>query len=350
MLVLLLTLTASADPTVAISRMVQQGNFQAATDRCAKLTDAVRINPELREACASAHMSLLGDDGDATQWGELARQWSGTDVAEMAKERAADMALAALSTSATEAQLLRINKAYPGTVAAQKALRQAAGAALAAVIEADEVLKYRAFREKYPDTPQATQALEKEAAAALADVEKYDTPIAWQRLGSHYPQLAQVAGENERAALGRLVAASVKLSLPCAVPTASGPDDIPPPQCNFLPKDAEIHATWSIPEGYTAKVRLVGWDGTQAITLGGLQAKIGPAPYASQFAEVVTASDGTIDEHGWTLIVPVDLKRPPNQNFQGYAVQIRVQGQEVALLPFVVSDAYQDARRGQRGR
>ena len=141
------------------------------------------------------------------------------------------------------------------------------------------------------------------------------------------------------------VSLNAKLEIPCPTPDASGPDDTPPPQCTALAKDTENKATWTTPEGYKAKARLVGWDGEKSIDLSSLQRKIGPAPYASPYAEITVAAKGQLDEDGWSMVMPVDLKRPPGLDFRGYAVQIRVMGLESTILPVVVSEAWKDARR-----
>jgi len=346
MLLLLLTLTASAgDPVTAIQELVEHSEFRAATQRCNKLDDDLASTPALQEACAMAHMGMLGDEGDAAAWKALAETWTGTSAAETAIERAAELALSELPPDTAPDRLLAMATAYPGTAGAQQATERAAAKALTTAVEAADVLTYRAFREKYAGTPQADEAREKEAEAALADVEQYDTPLAWRQLRSHYPELTAVAEEREIQAVGRAIAETASLSIPCKVPTASGPDDAPPPRCDTIAKETVISATWTTPEGYTAKAGLVGWDGEQSIQLSSLQRRIGPAPYASAYAQIAVAGKGEATEEGWTMTLPVDLKRPPDLEFRGYAVQIRVLGGEAALLPFVVSEAWEDARR-----
>jgi hypothetical protein len=345
MLPLLLVLSASAgDPVPVVQRLIERSDLRAAVQRCNKLSDTLASNPQLRELCASAHMGLLGDEGTSAEWSALARKWSGTDVAEMASERAAELALDALPATTDPDGFLRMAAAHPGSAAAARARTRAADTALATAGETNKVMAYRAFRKKFAGTPQATQALEKEAEAALADVAQYDTPIAWRQLRSHYPQLAEVATQREVAAVGRVIAETAELNIPCEIPTATGPDDVAPPQCETIPKEAEVGATWTNPEGYTARARLVGWDGESAIEMSSLQRQMGPAPYASQYAEITVAARGTSSETGWAMVLPVELKRPPDMGFRGYAVQIRVLGMEAVLLPFVVSEAWTDAR------
>ena len=108
--------------------------------------------------------------------------------------------------------------------------------------------------------------------------------------------------------------------------------------------ESVIRASWTTPEGYHARPKLVGWDGKNAINLAGLQRKIGAAPYASQYAAVVQASKGGMDDTGWRVELPVELRLPPGQGLIGYAIELKVMGQSAKVLPFLVTEEWADAR------
>jgi len=223
----------------------------------------------------------------------------------------------------------------------------AAEAAWAAAEKTDTVKGYRGFRVAHPGSTHDADALEKEAAAALRDVEALDTPLAWRQLRAHYPVHERLSQEREIKAVAKAIGESAELEVPCetADSTADTPDDKKPtPSCGFIPAEALIRATWTTPEEYHARPQLVGWDGEKAVPLTTLQRKIGAAPYASEYAAIVQVRKGGMDETGWRVEIPVDLKLPPGHGLVGYAVQLTVMGQPAAVLPFIITEEWPDMR------
>jgi len=219
-----------------------------------------------------------------------------------------------------------------------------ADAGFEAAKKEDSVGAYRAFRLAHPASAHIEAAIEKEAEAALRDVQKLDTPEAWRALRTHYPVHDLLAQEREIKAVARSVGESAKLDVPCETPEPSEEVKKPKPTCTFMEAEGVIRATWTTPEGYDTRPRLVGWDGKKAVSLASLQRKIGPAPYASQYAAIVQASKGGRDDTGWRVELPVELRLPPGQGLLGYAIELKVMGQTAKVLPFLVTEEWADAR------
>jgi hypothetical protein len=214
----------------------------------------------------------------------------------------------------------------------------------AAATRDGSVKAFRAFRAAHPASTHIEAAIEAEAEAALKDVQDMDTPEAWRALRAHYPVHAQLAQEREIKAVAKLIGEGAELDLPCETPEPTEETKKPKPTCTTIEAEAVIRASWTTPEGYHARPRLVGWDGTKAINLAGLQRKIGAAPYATEYAAIVQASKGGMDETGWRVELPVALKLPPGQGLVGYAVELQVMGQGAKLLPFYVTEEWADTR------
>lgn len=221
-------------------------------------------------------------------------------------------------------------------------------AGFAAAEKAGSVGAYRAFRTAHPSSPQIAAAEEAESEAALKDVEKLDTPEAWRALRAHYPVHAQLAQEREIKAVAKAIGQSAEIDLPCEKPEPTEEVKKPKPTCAFMEAEAVIRASWTTPEGYHARPRLVGWDGKNAVGLAGLQRKIGAAPYASQYAAVVQASKGSVDETGWRVELPVELRLPPGQGLIGYAIELKVMGESARVLPFLITEEWADTRMRSR--
>ena len=216
--------------------------------------------------------------------------------------------------------------------------------AWAAAKKSNSVKAYRAYRAAHPGSAHESEAIDKESAAALKDIEKIDTPEAWRALRQHYPVHDLLAQEREIKAVARDVGASAEMDLPCETPEPTEEVKKPKPTCEFIEAEKLIRATWKTPEGYHARPRLVGWDGKNAVDLTSLLRKIGPAPYASQYAAIARASKGGVDETSWRIELPVDLKLPPGQGLIGYAVELKVMGKTAKLLPFIVTEEWENTR------
>jgi hypothetical protein len=229
---------------------------------------------------------------------------------------------------------------------AQCGMDDAAG--FAAAKKDGSVTAYRAFRTAHPASTHLEAAIEAEAEAALEDVQKLDTPEAWRALRAHYPVHALLAQEREIKAVAKAIGETAEIDLPCETPEPTEEVKKPKPTCTFMEAESVIRASWTTPEGYHARPRLVGWDGKNAVSLSGLQRKIGAAPYASQYAAIVQASKGGMDETGWRVELPVELRLPPGQGLIGYAVELKVMGQTAKVLPFFVTEEWADTRMRTR--
>lgn len=214
----------------------------------------------------------------------------------------------------------------------------------AAAKKDDTVKAYRAFRTAHTSSSHIPEAEEAEGEAALKDVQKLDTPEAWRALRAHYPVHAQLAQEREIKAVASAIGDSADLDIPCETPEPTEEVKKPKPSCTFMDMEAVIRASWKTPEGYHARPRLVGWDGKAGVSLASLQRKIGAAPYASEYAAIVQASKGSMDETGWKVELPVELRLPPGQGLVGYAVELTVMGQTAKLLPFYITEEWTNTR------
>lgn len=254
----------------------------------------------------------------------------------------ATLLLIAAAFAQAEVDCTTLNESSHPLLVSQCAMDEDAG--LAAAEEAASVSAYRAFRAAHPGSKHTAAAVEAEGNLALKDVEAIDTPEAWSQLRKFYPVHRQLSTEREAKAVAELVGDSAEMKLPCERPEPTEEIKKPKPSCGFLEAESVIRASWTTPEGYHARAQLVGWDGAKAINLKTLQAKIGAAPYASEYAIVVQASKGSTDDTGWRVELPNELRLPPGHGLIGYAVELTVMGQSAKLLPFHITEEWANTR------
>jgi hypothetical protein len=222
--------------------------------------------------------------------------------------------------------------------------RAAAETAWAKTKKEDTVGAYRQYRTTHPGSAHQAESIEQEAAAALRDTQKLDTPEMWRALRKHYPVHTRLSQERELKSVAKAIGETAELHVPCERPEPTEEVKKPKPTCEFLEAEKVIRLSWKTPDGYHARPRLVGWDGKKVVSLTSLQRLIGAAPYASEYAAIVQAAKGGMDETGWRVELPVELRLPPGHGLIGYAVELKVMGETAKVLPFIITEEWADTR------